>query len=290
MALSPTAVMASSAWSDTWYPTTMQMLTQIAGGGPVDDNTGVQLPNLSAIDTMALLGLVTGAVASAIVGFNQQANGAPKEMCAVRSDCVDSEGRKVGGPTPTPYIDAKTYLTYQTDVQSIGLVSETAWKRYPPNESTTDPVESYEVWTAGGFLAQGELADKLAILQFVRQLISDWQRMVMSCTSALSANSADVTVAAPVDDLVEFLSALRAVCSDLDVLKENPVELAKLQDALKYALAKTSEFVGKAAAEVSNEVGKDAGIIGANVTEGFLSNAGILSFVVVGILVHLFLA
>lgn len=289
--MSPLSPTLNSAWSQSWYPSTMAQLVEIAGIGGSDDDNGTQVPNLSAIDTMALLGLVTPAVVSAIVRFNKDANGAPAELSAVRSDCVDSDGRLTGaGPRPSPYVDAKTYLTYQTDVQSIGLVSDTPWKRFPTNESTTEFVESFEVWSASPLLTPNQSDSNNGLLQFIRQMIADWQRMVTASSFALSTNAADVTAPAPFDTLLEFLSAMRALCADFDVLNENPPELAKITDALKFALAKSSEFVGKAAAEISNEVGKQAGIIGGNLTEGFLSNAGILSFIVVGIVVHLFLS
>jgi hypothetical protein len=91
------------------------------------------------------------------------------------------------------------------------------------------------------------------------------------------------------DTLTELLSALRALCADFDTLNENPPSTGLIADAVQAALAATAKFVGGALADVSAEVGKEAGIVGANLSGGFLENAGILSFVVVGIVIHLYL-
>jgi hypothetical protein len=278
----------SQQWSELWYPSTIQNLIQISGLGDNDEVTGAGMPNLSAIDTMALLGLVTPAVVSAIERFAKQQGVLPPIL---RSDRVNVDGTYrvqpeydgPGIPRPeTEMTDVAKYLGYQTDFQSVGLVSEAPWQRYPWAESTE--ASSFEP-----YVSANADSESLAYLGFIRQMISDWQRMVDSAASAISQNSADATQPAPTHDLSEFLRALRSLCADFDVLNENPPELGKITDALKFALAKSSEFVGKAAALVSEEVGKTAGIIGGNLTEGFLANAGILSIIVVAIVIHLYI-
>jgi hypothetical protein len=296
------APILSQQWSGSWYPSTIQALLGIAGPGFEDANTGITMPNLSAIDTMAILGLVTGSVVSAIERFNRDTNGiSDKRQSAILSSDVDGDGVLVDLEVilgqamgdATHHIDAKTYLSYPTDLSEAGMASSTPWRRYPPSE-TQDGLwaglprmdTSFEVYVVN---AVYKTDARVVTIGMVRQMIADYQRMVMACSSAIYACSADVTNPAPQDDLTEFLGALRSLCADFDVLNENPTEFASIAEALHAALAKTSEFVGKALADISAEVGKQAGIVGAGVTGGFLENAGLLSIVVVGIVIYLFL-
>lgn len=277
-------------WSDKWYPETIASLKQLVGDG-ANGYDGQPMPNLSALDTVAILGIVTKATISCIDKYNQSNNRVSTELAAVRSDGVDSAGNIAGVEmvSTTPYIDAKTYIGYQPDVSEIGLTSAAPWKRFPPSPpydgGAVEAIQSYEVYWS----SYNSVYSNAAELDFVRQLISDYQRMVDSSVAAIQSNPSNTTAPADVDALGRFLSSLRGLCADLDVLNDVPPALASMTSALKFALAQTAEFVGKASAEIANEVGKEAGIIGQNLTEGFLQNAGILSFVVLAIVIHLFI-
>jgi hypothetical protein len=253
----------------------MQSLTGIAGAGFDDPVTGQPMPNLSAIDTLALLGIVTPKLGSAIAKYNNQWNNADDGKSAIHSQFVDDDGilNIPIAATPDHYVNAKTYLSYIPDGDpfTFGM----PWKRTPPQST----FESFEPYTKGS---------GSAVLQQVRQAISDWQDMVNASASCLSAASANTTAPANQDDLAQYMAALRRLCGDMDSVEENPPNDANVADALRYALAKSADYIGKAAAEISQEVGKDAGIVGANLTGGFLANAGILSFVVVGLVIHLY--
>lgn len=292
----------SDSWSTGWYNSLMQSLRTIAGDGPVDTTTGVTLPNLSAVDTIAMLGVVTPALVSAIGKFVLNVEDAQPSRTAIQSQYVDSEGVLnqdsvtaaeaqnavrpediANSPDPSEaatespvvgglsmYVDAKTYLQAQP---SDLLGNAVAWERF------VDPINSYTVWQTGR---------NAPYFQMLRQAIADYQIMVNAVTAALQQNASNTTAPAGADNLSELFRGLRALDSDMDSLNEPPA-LGSISEALRYALAQTSEWVGKAAAEVANEVGKNAGIIGANLTGGFLENAGFLSFVVVGLVFHLYL-
>lgn len=284
-------------WSQSWYPTMMANLAKLVGwGSPGAD--GQDMPNLSAIDTVALLGVVTPSLVSAIVRFNQQANGSDAAHVGAPVSALDSTGMLVfsgdpnevtnpsGDPTQatdpntaTTFIDVNTYLQYQP--ANDGTSGNASWERWGP-----DFISGYAPWYSNTVIANGYPA----ILMLVRQAIADWQRMVAASSSCLLIASANATSPADMDSLSEFMSALRALCSDFDVLNESPAKLDGIADALRDALGKTSEFIGRTAADIAGEVGKQAGIIGAGFSGGFLENAGVLSIIVVGIIVHLFLA
>jgi hypothetical protein len=273
-------------WSGVWYPQTLLSLRNISGDGPTSAS-GIVLPNIPAISTLGVLGLVTPAVLSAIDRYVKQVNGYDAGYAAVSSSSVDDNGLLSAVPvTGNPALDAlatdtgsasfinsKTYLQYQP--YNDGISSSRAWERFPPDFSA-----AFQVWNRG---------ENLEIFSMIRQMISDWQRMVYASASALAIAAANTNQPTDSDNLDLFFSALGSLCGDFDVLNESPPSSGDINGALRYALAKSSEFVGKAGAEIANEVGKDAGIIGSNLTEGFLQNAGILSFIVLAIVIHLFL-
>lgn len=252
----------------------MKSLTDIAGAGFDDPATGQAMPNLSAIDTVAILGLVTPKLGESITKYGNQWNRLDDSKSAVHSQLVDESG--VGPPiiaSDDHYVTSKTYLSYIADGSpyTFGV----PWKRSPPESL----FESFEPWSR---------TTDTAVLGQVRQSVADWQAMIDASASCLSVAAANTTAPANADDLSQFLAALRRLCGDMDSVEANPPADNSTADAVRYALAKSSDFAGKAVAEISNEVGKDAGIIGANLTGGFLANAGILSFVVVGLVIHLY--
>lgn len=276
---------SSDAWIGTWYPQTMQAIASIGGWGS-DDGVGNQMPQMSSLDTIAVLGLITPNVVKAIDDYNTQYNGRPPSLAAVQSSAVDSNGLITIVGSDDKYVDSKMYIGFSPDSAEYGLVSETAWERFP--DPSAPDWQGYQVYSVATVLYPTKSDEAAQVLIFVRQMIADYQSCVRASASAISANAADTTAACPVEDLSTFLTAIRKLCLDLDVLHSNP-PINDFLGALRYALGKTSEFIGKAAADVAAEVGKEAGIVGGGLTEGFLANAGVLSIIVVGIVVHLFL-
>lgn len=287
-------------WSQSWYPTMMANLAKLVGWGPPGSD-GQDMPNLSAIDTVAVLGVVTPSLVSAIVRFNEQANGGTAGNVGAPSFLVADDGQVAAASiqgeltsavgmhgtatvpnttaaNPGAFIDVNAYLQYQP--LDDGASGGRPWERF------ADFINGYQVWYVSTVLTNGYPA----ILSLVRQAIADWQRMVNASASCISIAAANTTQPADEESLSEFMSALRALCSDFDVLNENPARVDAIAEAIRAAIAKTSEFVGKVTADIATEVGKQAGIIGGNLTGGFLENAGVLSIIVVGIVVHLFLA
>ena len=307
---------AGQQWAAQWYPSTVTNLIAISGRGPDDPTTGQPMPVLSPVDTLAILGLVTPAVINAISNWTVNGNRLPIGSDAIASAFTevlnDTDGALSGDPgrflpsdladgkTANGFVDAKTYLGYLTDAAVTGQVSSTPWKRFSFDKQaidaegnvSVDPLDAIDqanasveiFWTEATFGEGGN-----GLFQFVRQLIADWQRMV-DC-SALSFTAHAANIAEPMDENESstFLAALRSVCVDFDVLSENPPELNRITSALKDALDKSAEFAGKAAAEIAHQVGKYTGIIATNVAGGFLSEATMVSLIVVAVVVHLYL-
>lgn len=279
----------------------MTALLGSVGSAGISDVDGANMPAISSLDTVGLLGALTPSLVSALNRFSQS-TGHPGSV-AVISSAVDANGvlnvlEKVeeilssgGIETGLTIADAKTYLQYQPDPTYSGQSTASPWKRYSPWSAVpstgNDTLQSYEPYsTTSEWQSQND--SNAAVMGLLRQAISDFQGCVDASASAIYTNSANATAACPVSDLQEFLSKLRALCSDLDVLEENPPEIS-LKAALDYAVGKSSEFVGKAAAEISSEIGKQVGNVGGNFLSGFLENAGLLSVIVVGLIVHLYL-
>lgn len=283
--------------SQEWYTATTEQLISLVGTGAIDPATGYNVPNISSLDTVALLGVITPVLARAITNFCSQTGHAGS--IAARSDLVDSTGAFLDIPLEaivdpdTAFLnDVKVYLQNQPDPTYQGQTSAAPWRRYPVfaalPSAGDDTIQSYEVYSGGVSSISNQSQADNTVLQSLRQAIADWQRMVQASASAIYANSADTTNPAPLDDVSEFMSALRGLCSDLDVLQENPPALSVV-DALRDALAKASEFTGKALADVSDELGKQIGIALSNFSSGFIANAGIVSIIVVGLVIHLYM-
>ena len=296
-------------WATVWYPNLIQKLIGISGVGVTDDDTGEQLPNLSATDLMAILGLVTPVLIASIERFAGQVNGKPKEA-ACRSELLQANGVLSTAQIPSSdtgvadalglgavgatrvfedgtFIDAATYLSYSPLPFSQGLTSDTPWVRYPPGNpgdviTSLRPYSVFE-WDTWYNNDQGK------VLAVLREAIVDWQRMVMASASSLSTNSANVANPAPADQLTEFLAALRGLCTDFDTLNQTPPDIVSLDTYVHDAVAKASDFAGRAAADIANEVGKLAGIVASNAAGGLLSNIGVIGIILVAVVIKIYM-
>lgn len=279
-------------WRSRLYPQLMSQLLVVAPNGVTDTVTSQVLPGISALDTVAIIGRITPGVLNALGDFAAQMGRDRKEVARSTSEILavgqyDDYGvadpATIGDPKAPDVIDGPTYLQYVAP-SSLGIDGH-PWQRYsaaalfignpiPGTGVSYEPFTSYMVVDTGSD----------AVLGFVRQLIADYQRMLDCSVTALQASAANTAAPMPdAEQVTEFFSAIAAVCVDLDVLKANPLEWGDIAGALRYSLGKTSEFVGKTAAEIAGEVGKDVGLVSTNLLGGFLEHAGILSIVVVAI-------
>jgi len=280
---------AGGNWSGVWYPKTMQRVQSIAGPGDEDSN-GQAMPALSAVDTVALLGVVTPGLILAIENFSVKQNGKPAEIAIVESRALDDRGVMTNFFSDLKYTDVKRYLSLGTDTEFLGTTSDAPWRRMDVLNQTLvtagdEAAVSWQPYCINPVVDNLALEQRLETLGRVRTAIAHWQAMVNASASAMTTNAADVTMKAPSDALEEFLSNLRMLCADLDGLSVNTPS-ADYGDAVTKAIGEVSEFVGKAAAEIAEKAGDIAGKVAGNVLGGFLENAGLMAVLVVGIAIY----
>lgn len=236
---------------------------------------GAQLPALSAMDMLSLVGVVTPPTASALkrwVDFNS--------AVAVRADAVNGDGTLIPVMIGSASLSAKDYLAGFTAADR-----KTPWLRAPTPDGLADASTTFTVWMPDRNIVVG---NEPALYAFVKQLVADYTRVCDAVAFAIQAAPAGGAQTSSDDASVRnFWSMLGSLCSTLDVLQENPPASpgAAVAGALQAALHTTEEFIGKSIAAVSAEAGKAAG----NIAHGFFDNAGILSVVVAGIAIFLFL-
>lgn len=255
------------SWYGTWYPFATQALRNLRGEGRAGAD-GVTMPLLHASDGISVLGQLSPGIVNAVSRFSTQ-----MRTPIVRSDAVDSDG---------------TLVIDQTNIgslQSISAKEYVAGIGYPGQPYMRAPTAGADLYEPA-ILHNAITGDENQLLSFVRQLMGDWQRAVDAAAVMLS-------LAATSDDIADsgavsvFLSSVRALCSDLDVLNENPplTTADKIKGATLDALHTTEKFAGEAAANIAQEAGTLAG----NVAEGFFAKAGVTSLVVAGLAVYLFI-
>jgi hypothetical protein len=263
-------------WSDDWYPQARQVLVGLRGAG-ARDGSGQDLPALSGMDTIGVIGQLTPAVVRALTRFNEQANNQSDATTAVPVSLLNSDGGFTGG------------LTDYAVMASDGLTAAKYLSAYPnptvPHLRHPDPggwaFSPYSIWWDDGITAKSESA----LYTFMRELIRDWQNACDMSAYAILENP-DPNSPMGSDMQIAFWSSISSLCSSLDVIAENPpLEMTeRIKGALAESLRESSEFIGKAAAEVSQKVGETA----ANIATGFFENAGLLSVAVAGIAIYLF--
>lgn len=259
------------AWADTWITNARTALCALRGDGPTGVD-GQPLPNLSPVDTISVVGQVAPGVRNALVNFHRQANQRDAATAAIASGQLDADGTPTNGllvDLPGNTISATAYLA--------GFPQPGAEYRRGLTAGAWALGQTYEPWTGS----------ESQLLSFVDQCMTDWAKLCDASAAAILAHGADLTTPWQTEEAQAFWAALGAVCSDLDVLNENPpVDMGTaIVGALRYSLHQTEEFLGKSVAQVSEEVGTAAG----NVAKGFFDNAGLLSVAVAGIALFLFL-
>jgi hypothetical protein len=137
-----------------------------------------------------------------------------------------------------------------------------------------------------------------AVWDFVIQLLDDWDRLVNTCARAIKLYGGAPTAPMPNDVIAPIFAAGVAVCSDLDVLHENPPtstweqikiatakSLADTGDKIKSLTIDAAELAGKAAAEAGDIAGRAAGAA----ASGFFGRATAITVAVAAIAVWIVL-
>jgi len=236
-----------------------------------------KVPRMRASDMMAFAGLYTRSVISAIERSSDQ---------IVRSDLINDEG--IFSANVIAVIASFDAIT-ATQYLSQSSPTDKPWKRTPTKLTDAQIARAH---VAGIKAITYEPArsstivrnEQLEQLSFLRQTIADYQRALDQVVNALylypfSNASADICKS--------FLSAIRALGSDLDVLRENPpTTLAQdVSAGLGVALnrsAKAVETIGEAAGKTAAWVGDQAGKVAGATLGGFFEQATVLSILVIG--------
>lgn len=246
---------------DTWYEATRDALRSIRGEGPLGPD-GVAIALVTGLDTISVLGQLAPAVVNAIKAWNRHQG---NQDGVLRSVFVDDDGH--GKTTIGPTIPVESYVAGYGELP-------TAWRR-----SQTRSGDTYEI----SFIAD----DEPDLFGFLRTAVNHWQRAIDASVSAIRSCGVAVTNTAGSLEIKVFWAAIRDLCTDLDVLHENPPQpyWDKIRAAAIDSVHQTEQWAGKTAAELAAEAGKLAG----NVGKGFFAEAGALSLVVAGIAVWLFI-
>ncbi len=220
--------------------------------------------------------------------------GVDAEARAITAATLGPEGGLRRAPPEANTLDAEHYVAGLP-----GTPGSQPWKRELPllaalggGTPAIDAARTYEPW-----LYDFNGADTVS-LNFGYQLMSDWQACVDASANMITLGGANVIGVADVDAVSVFWSKLGALCSDLDVMNENPppTEADKVKAGMEYtynkvgALAdKAASAVGDAAGRLAAKVGEMAGQVGGGFAHGFLSQAGLITAAVCGLAVWWYL-
>jgi len=284
-------------YSDVTYMAVKSALTSASGTGPVGDD-GQPMPNMSPMDMFAVLGWATPMMAKAIDNFNAQYNAGSDGNAAILVG-ADGQPQYPGSTSDAGMWEVQpasgSYLASGPYLASPVADPNRPWLRMP---DPATPSGVYTVWlTPQSVLdAVGVGSPAEPILSFVEQTIADWQKMCDAVGAAIIASDGvNLTAASGADEISLFLSAFGAWCSDMDSLSEQPPVSTDISGALRSAAASTVDWVGNAAAkagEVAGDLGarvaEGVGKTAAGLANGFFSQAGLISVVVAGVVVYLF--
>lgn len=264
----------------TWADALAPMVATLAGkNGRYDTNT----PKLRAADMLALLGILSRSLPSAI-----------ERVCdggCVRSDFAGPDGL-YQAPSNLYALGSMQPLSSADYLFNAIPPGTTAWKRTPSKLTDAQIAAAQFVGIASNKITYepvryGSLIrnDQLELVSFVRQAIDDYQRASNQITNAIVTYFG---LTASSDVCKAFMSAVRELASDLDVLGENPpTTLAQdvkggLKEALtasENATVKIAAAGGAAAGWAANQVGKIAG----GAVAGFFDSANLMTLAVVGV-------
>lgn len=265
-------------YQDTYVSFRTALISSI-GTGPVSTVDAQALPNMSPMNMMAIVCWATPLMAKAIGNFNRSYNGQTTDDYAAVE--VDTQtGVPTGFGNDTQGIGAGPYLA------SVNADPNRPWLRTP---DPGKPESVYSVWSGGLGTGMAGLDSGGNELEFLKQAIADWQKMCDGVSAGIINGDPDMSIPSALDEIQLFWSAFGAWCSDMDVLEESPPPTIDVAEELRNVAGTASEFIGKAAATVAEQVGEVAGRTVAGLTGGFFENAGLLSVAVAALAVYLFI-
>jgi hypothetical protein len=271
---------------DDWFDTTVLTLVQLRGQYG-SQSTGDPVPVLSALELLSVVGQLVTPLADAIRDHHRRSQfpggGVDPDLVPdIRALEADGTVNVSGYALYSNWISVADYL---------GGVAPNKTKRYERYQTTSSG-------TPKSFVLYAPYTnDEVYALSFLRSAVGSYDKCLEAAANAIR-NVALATDRALLSDANAFWNGIRELCSNLDVIIDDPIayygdRLKKGADAAKEAtkdaLEDVSEFAGKAAAEIAAEAGEIAGRTTSGFSEGFLKNAGILSFVVAGLVVYLYL-
>jgi hypothetical protein len=259
------------SWQTDWYPAVLAAMRSLRGDGTTGTDGNV-MPLLLPADGIAILRQVSPGLISALTA-NSRLNGDGFAGKAVRSDLLDEDG------TLYPLVAMSRAGADGGFISISDYVAGIGFPGYAYRRSLVLGGDLYEI-----FLIDALTGTESQLLSVCRQAVGDWQ-------GAVDAAAVMLSMAASTDQYADngavsaFLSRLRGLCSDLDVLRENPpvTPADKVKAAAVSALHDTEQFVGQAAADIAAEAGTGAGLV----AKGFFAEAGATSLAVAGLAVYL---
>jgi hypothetical protein len=266
-------------FSDDWLPAIRSKLCDIRPAGPMGADAQ-PLPALSPVNTIDIVGIIVPNVIFALENwaFIQGGTSFGGKFVAERSSFLEADGTATQGltaaiPVASDFIDGKTYLAGYPNPSMAWIRSQTAggW--------AFGASQTFEVWESTSIVDHAQIV-------ITRDMMAAYQRLLDASAAAILAAGADLSLPWQTDEAQGFWAALESLCASLDLMQVNPPVLSDitLGGVLSDSLHSASEWLGKAAADVSHEVGAAAG----NLVSGFFQEAGLLAVAVAGIAIYLF--
>lgn len=252
---------------DTWYPNTVGAMIRLRGEARPDVR-GNRLPITGMIETIPILGLLSGPLIDAIKNFQESQDATPG---ALPIDLVNQDGT----------IKASAVLLAASQLISVEKYVAGYGDPAQPHARQVDKDLDSAYYT---FYIQDSLAAAVDHVMAFRDALRSWQRAVDVSSAAIVTRPFDLTGSLVSEDNATFWLSVRELCVTLDAIAAVPPPVVDYTEAIAEALHKTEEFVGKTAAQIAGEVGKGAGLV----AKGFFAEAGLTSLFVAGIAVYLF--
>lgn len=276
----------------------MSKLVELLGGDAANGHTSVtrELPLLRALDYTTFLTQFSASVVHAVTANNAVGAADAAHDYVPRSDLVDSSGVFTGEQADSVALQfGRNGILVATYVSGIGMSGQ-EWLRTVNAQASADDDGAFTQLAAGTYytpctLATSDTSGGEGNIPAVRELMIRWQRCVDICAQAV-ASDGGANAQQPPGTTEGYYQALGQLALYLDVLAENPPNMATFTDAFSYAKTKVEGAVkdiaqdaGQAAAWVGNQAGTAAGAF----AKGFFNQATLVTLVVAGIAVFVLL-
>lgn len=264
-----------SSWRSTWYPGIVNAMRGIRGDGDMGID-GVPMPLLLASDGIPMLSQLAPGIIAALKRLSRENKnpGMVARVDLLDSDYLLSGESAIDGALSGENGEGQLQVPIEAYVSGLGQPGAAWLRSVSRGGSVYAPYLNDSFWGT----------EEYELMSFARQAMTPWQAAIDAAALMLS-NAAMASDMADEDATRVLLDSVRKVCTQLDILSENPPasNWDKLKGAARAAITETEQFAGKAAAQLSEEVGKAAG----NVASGFFDQAGITSLIVAGLAVKI---